>query len=146
MRRGPDSPLGLGAQIAVPLPPAYLQETRSAGKLPAGSERGGCTSALRGGRETRTSGWRFPTRNAPRESGQGAAPRICCVGGAMTSQDAVWLTPDLPVERRSMQRRPGDPPTGNARAVKVVVVVSFGCALIIHVACGCLIEMNILLL
>lgn len=30
--------------------------------------------------------------------------------------------------------------------VKVVVVVSFGCALIIHVACGCLIEMNILLL
>lgn len=64
----------------------------------------------------------------------------------MTSQDAVWLTPDLPVERRSMHRRPGDPPTGNARAVKVVVVVSFGCALIIHVACGCLIEMNILLL
>lgn len=71
----------------------------------------------------------------------------------MTSQDAVWPTPDLPVECCSSilitciggaSRRAAN---GNARAVKVVVVVvSFGCALIIHVACGCLIEMNILLL
>lgn len=40
-----------------------------------------------------------------------------------------------------MCRRSAD---GNVCVVKVVV--SFGCALIIHVACGRLIEMNILLL
>lgn len=73
----------------------------------------------------------------------------------MTAQNAVWLTPDLPVEccssificthapaGRSAYGRSAD---GNVCVVKVVVV-SFGWALIIHVACGCLIEMNILLL
>lgn len=74
----------------------------------------------------------------------------------MTSQNAVWLTFDLPVQCCSSisicthvqywwaAACAADPLTEMC-AVKVVVV-SFGCTLIIHVACGRLIEMNILLL
>lgn len=90
----------------------------------------------------------------------------------MMSQNAVWLTFDLPVEYCSkwlihgsiswirpdkdrhtnaaagcyVQREYGDGKSVCMCVAGVKVAASFRCTLIIHVACGCLIEMNILLL
>lgn len=79
------------------------------------------------------------------------------------SQNAVWLPSDLPVERCSKWLIHGSTPDTHTHLQQLAVTcrgnmvmemcvcskkvaVSFHCALIIHVACGCLIEMNILLL
>lgn len=138
--------------LGVP-PPGEMERRQTPGRYRwAEWDREGNKSTLRGGWET-SSGWCFPNRNTPRESSERAARHICCVGGTVTSQNAVWLTFDLAVECCSsisicthvLVGRCRRSANGNVCVVKVVVV-SFGCALIIHVACGRLIEMNILLL